>query len=275
MVDEDALAEAYEAALALEKSGDPDAPAAWRKVLALNPSDPGGAAVRLAALGAAAAPDKASPAYVATLFDQHAEVFDGILVDQLEYGVPMLVRERAQALGLAPLGRLLDLGCGTGLAAEALEDMAGEMTGVDLAEGMIEIADEKELYHRLFVGDAAGFLEQATETWDVIAATDVLPYLGDAKPLFESAALRIADGGVFVFSTETLAPERFAAGSGAGWLVTPHHRFAHDPGYIEATLDAAGFAVLERTDVVVRKEMGEPIPGHLFFARFGGAGRSV
>ncbi|MEM8752958.1 MAG: S-adenosylmethionine-dependent methyltransferase, partial [Pseudomonadota bacterium] len=96
----EALAAAYDRALDLEKSGRvEEAAAAWRAVLALDASDPGGAAMRLAALGAAEAPERASAAYVATLFDQHADVFDLILVDQLEYGVPMLARERLQAAG--------------------------------------------------------------------------------------------------------------------------------------------------------------------------------
>ena len=260
--DEDALAEAYERALSLEKAGDPGAAAAWAEVLALDPADPGGAAVRLAALGAAPAPAKAPPAYVATLFDQHAEVFDGILVDQLEYGVPMLLRERFQALGLGPFGRMLDLGCGTGLAAEALEDMCGAMQGVDLAPGMIEIADEKELYERLFIGDAELFLTETAEVWDLIVATDVLPYLGDARPFLTAAAARLAPGGLFAFSTETLpaiGPE--------GWRVTPHHRFAHAPDWLDAELATAGFDAVDRKEIMVRREEGRPIDGHLYVAR--------
>ncbi len=44
----------------------------------------------------------------------HADVFDNVLVDQLHYCVPLLVRQRIQALGLGPFKRVLDLGCGTG-----------------------------------------------------------------------------------------------------------------------------------------------------------------
>ena len=79
----DPLADAYDRALALEKAGDPQAADAWRLVLRMNADDPGGAALRLSALGEGETPDAASPAYVATLFDQHAEVFDLILVDDV------------------------------------------------------------------------------------------------------------------------------------------------------------------------------------------------
>ncbi|MEX2519263.1 MAG: methyltransferase domain-containing protein [Paracoccaceae bacterium] len=262
--EEEALAETYERALSLEKAGDPGAVSAWMAVLALDPADHGGAALRLAALGAGPVPDRSSPAYVATLFDQHAEVFDGILVDQLEYGVPMLARERLQMLGLGPFQRMLDLGCGTGLAAEALEDMTASRDGVDLAEGMIEIADEKELYNELFVGDAEVYLAQTTHEWDLIVATDVLPYLGDAMPLFRAARARAAPDALFVFSTETLPEAAFGA---AGWAVTPHQRFAHPPAALTALLHETGFETLEATKIMVRRESGAPISGHLFIAR--------
>jgi predicted TPR repeat methyltransferase len=47
-----------------------------------------------------------------------------MLVDQLGYHVPMMLREAFEAQGLGPFARMLDLGCGTGLTGESLEDMA-------------------------------------------------------------------------------------------------------------------------------------------------------
>lgn len=263
---EDTLAEAYERALEHEKAGRLDEAArAYSEVLALNPADPGGAAVRLAAMGRGETPGKAPAAYVATLFDQHAEVFDGILVDQLGYAVPLMMRERCQALSLGPFARMLDLGCGTGLSAEAMEDVATHITGVDLAEGMIEMSDEKELFHDLYVADAERFLaETDLPPWDLIAATDVLPYLGDAQALFAGARARLVAGGHFVFSTET---ESATALAGRDWMITPHHRFAHSLSYVKTALSAAGLALVEVTDIIVRHEMGAPIGGHLVIAR--------
>src|SRR6478609_5888270 len=102
-IDEDALAEAYDRALALEKSGDVEAAVkAYAEVLAIDPEDHGGAAVRIASMGRGETPDKAPDAYVATLFDQHAEVFEYVLVEQLQYHVPMMVRQRLQAMSLGP-----------------------------------------------------------------------------------------------------------------------------------------------------------------------------
>lgn len=268
-IDEEALAEAYNRALALEKSGDFDAAAkAYAEVLALDPEDHGGAAVRLASMGRGETPEKAPDAYVTTLFDQHAEVFEDVLVEQLGYAVPVLVRQRLQALGLGPFKRMLDLGCGTGLTGGTLRDMADDVTGVDLSENMVEVAHEKDLYETLYVAEAVDFLDDNDdEPFDLITATDVLPYLGALEPLFFGAADNLLPGGLFIFSSETLPDEAFA---GRAFMVGPHQRFAHAETYVRERLAATGFEVVEVGDITVRTEEGEPIAGHLVIAKYNG-----
>ncbi|AHK44560.1 methyltransferase [Ensifer sp. ENS11] len=266
-IDEEALAEAYNRALTLEKSGNFDAAAdAYAEVLALDPEDHGGASVRLASMGRGETPVKAPDAYVATLFDQHADVFDNVLVEQLGYWVPLLVRQRLQALELGPFNRVLDLGCGTGLTGGALRDMAEDITGIDLSENMVEIAHEKELYDTLYVAEAVDFLDDNDdEPFDLIVATDVLPYMGALEALFFGAVDNLVPGGLFIFSSETLPAEIFA---GRPFMVGAHQRFAHAETYLRERLTATGFEVIEVGDITVRMEEGEPIAGHLVIARF-------
>ena len=86
-IDLDALQEAYNTALELEKAGKFDEAAeGYRKALALDPDD------HVGSVGCALPPcswahrqKKAPVAYVATLFDQHAAAFEKILVDDLGY----------------------------------------------------------------------------------------------------------------------------------------------------------------------------------------------
>lgn len=283
--DENALAAAYNRGLAMEKSGDLEgAAAAYREVLALDPDDHGGAAVRLAAIGRGPVPDHAPPAYVATLFDQNAGAFDDILVEQLGYAVPMLLRERLDALGLGPWRRMLDLGCGTGLAGASLADRAGEITGVDLSEAMLDEAHERGVYEALYLGEAAGFLaeaggDNATATgevigdapgdavWDLVTATDVLPYIGDLAPFFAGLGRVLAPGGVVAVSTETLAAD---AADARRYVVGRRHRFAHTLDYLTGLIAAHGLALVECRPVTVRHEEGAAVRGHLIIARSGG-----
>jgi predicted TPR repeat methyltransferase len=265
-IDEEALAEAYNRALALEKAGEIDAAVkAYEEVLAIDPDDHGGASVRIAALGRGEAPPKAPDAYVETLFDQHAEAFEDILVEQLGYTVPMMVRQRLQSLKLGPFERLLDLGCGTGLTGGALRDMVADMTGIDISEKMVEIAHEKDLYETLYVAEIEDFLEDNDdEPFDLVTATDVLPYLGALEPLFFGAAENMVSGGIFIFSSET-ADE--AAMAGRPFIVGPHQRFVHAEAYVRERLIATGFELVEITDINVRMQDGNPSPGHLVVAR--------
>lgn len=260
-LDQEALAEAYNRALALEKAGDFDAAAkAYEEVLQIDPDDHGGAAVRLASMGRGAVPLKAPDAYVATLFDQHAEMFDTILVDQLGYDVPLQLREMLLEMDDAfNAERMLDLGCGTGLSADALDDMAAHKTGVDISENMIEVAYEKGDYDALFVGEAVRFLESTEEeNWDLIVATDVLPYMGELERFFAGVAEHLNSGGHFGFSSETLDDNRLA---GRAFVVGDYQRFAHAQSYVRAMLDSHGMDCIRCEDITVRSEQGAPVAG--------------
>lgn len=264
ILDEKALARAYNTALRHEKAGRFDeAATAYREVLKLDPVDHGGAAVRLASIQRGVTPPKAPDAYVATLFNQHAEVFDKVLVEDLGYAVPMQLRHVLQEKAPGPYATMLDLGCGTGLAGSAMIDMAGTITGVDLAEHMLEQADERGCYEDLYVGEAVQFLTEDEDHWSLIVATDVLPYMGHLESFFSHARLRLIGGGVLAFSTETLPNADFA---GADFRVTPHQRFAHSAAYLERLLLDNDMAQLHFDPITVRHEEGLPIAGYLVVA---------
>lgn len=258
--DPDALGALYGKARKAEDAGDLAAAAAlFQECLAMDPDDHCGVTLRLGAHGLAA-PDRAPPAYVATLFDQHAEAFDDILVRDLGYHVPTLAR-RLAGPHLAQGARVLDLGCGTGLAGVAFADLAGELVGVDLAPQMLPFADDRGVYAELYVAEAVQFLEEWDEAaFDAIVATDVFPYLGDLAPFATAAARCLTPGGLLVASTER-ADDR--------WGVTATQRFAHALAYVAATFAAAGFALVATEPVTVRHEEGAPVAGDLVLLRLG------
>ena len=259
-VEDDPLASAYNRGLAHEAEGDIRAAAeAYREALRLDPADHGGVSVRLAAIGAEPAPDKAPDAYVTTLFDQHAESFDEILVDRLGYRVPEMVAEAIGAHAPGPYASLLDLGCGTGLTGLALAPCCDRIVGVDLSEEMLARADERGVYDQLFVGDVVQFLEEEEDRFDLIAATDVLPYLGALERFFAGLSTCLTPGGVVALSSETLAE--------GDWAVGRKHRFAHSTGYLLGLLESCRIEVLLCHPITVRMEETAPVPGELILAR--------
>lgn len=256
--DADALGALYARARSLEDAGDIDGAAAlFRECLEMDPDDHCGVVMRLAGHGLAR-PGTAPPAYVATLFEQNAEAFDEILVDRLGYDVPALARRLAGAHLEAPQ-RLLDLGCGTGLVGVAFADMASDIVGVDLAEGMLALADERGVYGDLYVGEAVAFMADWDETpFDLVVAADVWPYLGDLAPFAAAAAACLAPGGCIIASSER---------GTADFAVTPTQRFAHSTGYVREVLEVAGFDVLAVEPITVRHEEGVPVVGDLVLAK--------
>lgn len=270
-----ALADAYNTALAHEKAGRTvEAAALYRQCLEIAPSDPCGAAMRLASMGQGPAPDRAGDAYMATLFDQVADRFDHVLTEELGYAVPMLAAEWLKAHRPGPYDRMLDLGCGTGLSGMMLEDICVHTTGVDISEQMVEKADERAAYDELYINEAVHFLEEwaksadpAHAPFDLIVATDVLPYFGPLESVFDGIAANATARARLVVSAETLPA--LATGD-AGWSVTPHQRFAHSAAYLDAMCVRAGFTEIELCEpITVRHEEGAPIAGFLVIASKG------
>lgn len=275
----DALADAYNAALEHEKAGRKQKAAElYRECLDLAPNDPCGAAMRLASMGMGPAPDKAGDAYMVTLFDQFADQFDDVLTGALGYAVPMQVAEWLKTNQPGPYARLLDLGCGTGLSGMMLGEMCAYAVGVDISEQMIERADERAAYDALYINEAVHFLqewaqqdEQSHAPFDLITATDVLPYFGALEPLFDGIAANSADQARLIVSAETL-PE--LEDTGADWSVTPNYRFAHSAAYLQAMSRRAGFETIELCQPIrVRREGSASIPGYLVVASKSHAGR--
>ncbi len=123
---------------------------------------------------------------------------------------------------------------------------------------MVEIAHEKDLYETLYVAEIIDFLDDNDdEPFDLVTATDVLPYLGALEPLFFGVADNLNAGGLFVFSSETLPDDIMA---GRGFMVGPHQRFAHALSYLAERLAETGFSLVDVSDITVRMEEGAPIP---------------
>lgn len=238
--------------------GDRDgAIAAWREALRLDPTDPMGAELKLALAGGVAIPAAAPEGYVRALFDDYAAGFEAALLGRLAYAAPVAIRDAVEVLCPgARFGRGLDLGCGTGLAGEALRSRVGWLEGVDLSSGMIDQARAKRVFDALHVAEAVRFLAAETRQFDLVIAADVVPYLGDLGPLFGLVAERLAEGGMFVFSVE-LVEEMV----GPGWRLQPSARYAHTREYLQQTGAAAGFALAGMVELTLRLDRAMPVPG--------------
>ncbi len=233
--------------------GLPGAAEAFERAIASDPADRLGAALRRDMLRDRALGDTVPTAFVETLFDQYAASFDTALVDRLDYRAPQLLRAGLNG----PQGRVLDLGCGTGLMGAELRPLCTYLEGWDISAEMLREAEAKALYDHLDKRDLSA-LAPVDATWDLVTAADVFAYLGALERItaWVSAALR--PGGRFAFTVEAHdGPEPYH--------LRPSRRFAHSEKGLRDLLDQAGFTAT-LTRATLRMDRDAPIEGFVVHA---------
>jgi predicted TPR repeat methyltransferase len=205
-------------------------------------------------------PVRSVPAgYSRQLFNWYAPKFDRMLAGALKYRAPEdLVALLAEAKPeTRTFSRLLDLGCGTGLVADALikHYAIAHKAGVDIAEKMVDVSREKGIYDELIHGDAADVLAATKEKFDLIAAIDLFIYVGDLTALMPLIAGALTPGGVFAYSIEVLGEGKYK--------LLRTGRFAHAVKYVEDLARAAGLVPLASRPVTLRLENSADVPGRI------------
>lgn len=196
------------------------------------------------------APVRAPDDYLRNHFDEYAETFDHDLVQILDYHVP----EKLAALLKPGFTRVLDLGCGTGLAGPLLRPKSAHLTGVDISPRMLEKARLRGVYDALVESEIVAFLGATIDPYGLIFATDVLIYFGDLSPVMAAAAGALEAKGCFAFSIET-------TGNG-DYTVLPSGRFAQSLTYIEK-VSQPYFRVVMSRPTTIRIEAHRPVKGAL------------
>jgi predicted TPR repeat methyltransferase len=259
------LSDAYELlGKLLYRDGRSDEVAAlYRNWLHNDPANPV-AAHLVAATGGASAPGRASDAFITSLYRRAAPQFDAT-AESLGYRAPQLLHENVSTVLGADWrrGRVLDLGCGTGLCGELLRVHAGSLTGVDLSDAMLGKAAERGCYDQLVRAEITEFLRSHTRDFDLVTAADVFCYFGDLAPAFAAVGSVLRMGGCFAFSVEALNGPDDTAHS----LLQEHGRYAHALPYLQSALAGAGLEVESVHSESLRFERGEPVQGWILTAR--------
>jgi predicted TPR repeat methyltransferase len=248
-------------AMTIQAQGDvPGAVRLYERAVALDPGHES-AAHMLAALRGEVT-DAAPREHVTHLFDEYASRFDHHLVETLGYSMPWLMRgEIDRLLGQnAHFSRVIDLGCGTGLAGVTFRPLSGMLAGVDLSPRMIDRARERNLYDELQVGDVITVLKESRCRYDLFVCADVFPYIGNIEPLFSAVGSHAEAGALFVFSTELYR--------GDGFLLKASGRYAHSQTYLRGVATSNGFSVMTMRTENLRKQKDRWTPGDLVVLQY-------
>jgi predicted TPR repeat methyltransferase len=202
-------------------------------------------------------PDRASNGFIETTFDSFASSFEAKL-ERLSYRAPALIAAMLRDSGIEQAHRLdvLDAGCGTGLCGPIIAPFARRLLGVDLSQGMLEHAREKNVYDLLTKAELTDYLRDHRGSFDLIVSADTLVYFGDLTSIIAALARALRPNGFVVFTLEKLVAED----AGADYRLQSHGRYCHAPAYVERLLALSGL----QSNIIraeLRTEAGAPVAG--------------
>ena len=107
------------------------------------------------------------------------------------------VADRAKLSGM----RVLDVGCGGGLLGEALARAGAQVTGIDLAPGMIEVARLHAAEQGLDINYQVTAAEQVGGPFDVVTCMEMLEHVPEPERMVATLASLVKPGGAVFVST--------------------------------------------------------------------------
>jgi SAM-dependent methyltransferase len=141
------------------------------------------------------------PAQVRQLYSHFTGYYDSFdALWKLPYRKAYLALDRAFEAHLPPNGRILDLGCGTGLNVERLSALGlpfSSYVGIDLSEAMLARAQARFSHVEKIRFEQADLAQDALPEgpFDFIVSTWALERLSDPVSVVERAGQRLAPGG--------------------------------------------------------------------------------
>ncbi|MEM6640556.1 MAG: bifunctional 2-polyprenyl-6-hydroxyphenol methylase/3-demethylubiquinol 3-O-methyltransferase UbiG [Pseudomonadota bacterium] len=166
----------------------------------------------------------------------------------------------------APLAglKMLDVGCGGGILSESMAALGATVTGIDVVEKNIRIAQrhaEQQSGRNLDVGYActsAEALAEVGEKFDVVLNMEVVEHVADLPGFMDACNALVAPGGQMYVSTLNRTPKSWLFGIiGAEyvmrWLPRGTHRWSlfRTPKEIEDHLARGGLIVKSHAGVSV------------------------
>ncbi len=143
--------------------------------------------------------------------------------------------------------RVLDVGCGGGILAEAMAQKGAQVTGIDLAERSLNVAKLHSMESGVAVDyqliPAEKLAEEQPESFDVVTCLEMLEHVPDPASVIKACArLAKPDGHVF-FSTINRNPKAYLmAVVGAEYVLNMLPKGTHDYQKFIKPSELAGWA---------------------------------
>ncbi|MGB0473756.1 MAG: bifunctional 2-polyprenyl-6-hydroxyphenol methylase/3-demethylubiquinol 3-O-methyltransferase UbiG [Porticoccaceae bacterium] len=116
---------------------------------------------------------------------------------------------------LAPVAeqKVLDVGCGGGILAEALAQRGAQVTGIDMGDAPLGVAKLHQLESGLSIdyqkSTAEDFAKNHENAFDVVTCLEMLEHVPDPSSVVRACAQMVKPGGHVFFSTINRNPKAF------------------------------------------------------------------
>jgi len=147
---------------------------------------------------------------------------------------------------------VLDVGCGGGILAEAMARRGARVTGIDLSEKALRVAELHLLESKLDVQYRKSAVEECDGAFDVVTCMELLEHVPDPASMVASCARLARPGGHVFFSTINRNPKSYLfAVIGAEYVLGLLPKGTHDyqrfvkPSELAAWCRAARLAIEE------------------------------
>lgn len=129
--------------------------------------------------------------------------------------------------------RVLDVGCGGGILAEAMAAHGARVTGIDLSDKALGVArlhkleSGAEVDYRLIAAEALAL--EGASTYDVVTCMELLEHVPEPASTIAACAQLTRPGGTVIFSTINRSPKSYLfAVIGAEYVLRLLPRGTHD-----------------------------------------------
>ena len=163
---------------------------------------------------------------------------------------------------LAPLAgkRVLDVGCGGGILAEAIAKKGANVKGIDLSEKALKVAElhslesEVQVSYELIAAEALAAREAGQ--YDVVTCMEMLEHVPDPSAIVQACATLVKPGGRLFFSTLNRNPKSYLfAIIGAEYMLRLLPRGTHDYAKFIKPAELSQFARNANLEVQALKGM--------------------
>ncbi len=156
--------------------------------------------------------------------------------------------------------KIMDIGCGGGLLAEAMAERGAKVTGLDPSEASIKVARSHAVSRGLRIDYMVGTVEDmdaGKEGFDIVMAMEVIEHVAEAHAFLGALAGLLKPKGMLVVATLNRTWRSYLFGVLAAeyvldWVPRGTHAWSkfQRPSELAAAMEASGFKIADIRGVV-------------------------